>query len=523
MTNTPSNHLRLHVAEEIRDEARTAEGVDAIFGELRGPFADATGWSLELLTGLPASDRLDAAVEIPAGEIGVSAHLRIVPRPTKAGIIADQPTAQRLASAVARLAGKLLVAEDALWKREAELAAGVPVTLQSDAGAHLAVRLQSVLRGAAESAGCQAAGLYLLDSDTSVLKLRSCWGLPHDRLAAPARPLRGAIADLEALLGHAVVLDNLANFPHWNAPESFASAVCVPVSTPTVPLGTLWVFCDKARDFSAHETGVLEMAAGRLAADLEREMLLAEGLDGHRLKRQLAGAERLQHGQLPRVAPLVDGWEVAGCCDQRDPLGGDFYDWFPVSRGPRWGLAIGDALHAGVEGALVAANVRSALRAHARSINDPGRLLTAVNRTIWTSSAGDQSASLRTIVVEPNSGLVRVSAAGTLGMLALRRDGSWHSLARPTLCLGREPTQRYQTLQLEIDAGDVLVAYTDGYGEARGPDGIALAESTLADTLQPYLAAGVDQICDAVRATFDRHAPSHDDRTALVIRRRPAR
>jgi sigma-B regulation protein RsbU (phosphoserine phosphatase) len=321
-------------------------------------------------------------------------------------------------------------------------------------------------------------------------------------------------------LGHAVVLDDLAHFPHWNAPEDFASAVCVPVSTPTVPLGTLWIFCDRARDFTSHETGILEMAAGRLAADLEREMLLSEGLEGHRLKRQLVGAERVQRSQLPRVSPLVDGWEVAACCDQRDTLGGDFYDWFPLSRGPRWAFAIGDALHAGVEGAIVATNVRAALRTHAQAMHDPGRLITGVNRTFWTSSAGDQSASLACLAVEPDSGCVRLAMAGTVGLLAMQSDGAWHSMSRPTLSLGREPTERYQTLQFEIGVGDVLIAYTEGYQDARDGQGITLGEQALAEAITPHLTAPIDQIADAIRATFERHAKSHDDRTLVVIRRR---
>ena len=70
------------------------------------------------------------------------------------------------------------------------------------------MRLEAVLRGGTEAVDCQAAALYLLDDATSQLKMRSCWGLPLDRLAAPARPLKGAVADLEALLGHAVVIED---------------------------------------------------------------------------------------------------------------------------------------------------------------------------------------------------------------------------------------------------------------------------------------------------------------------------
>src|SRR5262249_30680354 len=155
-----------------------------------------------------------------------------------------------------------------------ELAAGVPVASRQGEEPHLAERLEAVLKGGAEAVGCQAAGLYLLDEATSELKLRAVWRLPEERLLAPARPLRGAVADLEALVGHAVMLEDTSLLPHWRCPEDFPAAVCVPVSSPSIPLGTLWTFSDRPRDFTPEETNLLEIVAGRLAADLEREMLL---------------------------------------------------------------------------------------------------------------------------------------------------------------------------------------------------------------------------------------------------------
>jgi len=219
--------------------------------------------------------------------------------------------ARELASAIGGMLNELLDARRALWQREAELAARAPLAPHPEEPAHLAVRLEAALKGGAEAVGAQAAALYLLDDATTELKLRACWGLPFDRLTAPARPLRGALADLEALLGHAVVLDDPQSMRHWRAPEDFSAAVCVPVSTATNLLGTLWVFCDKRRDFSEAQTNILEIVAGRVAVELEREILLHENLQLSGLKRQLAAASRLRRKLLPKLSPLIDGWRIA--------------------------------------------------------------------------------------------------------------------------------------------------------------------------------------------------------------------
>ena len=115
-------------------------------------------------------------------------------------------SARGLASAIGGMLEEILQLRRALIEREAELAAGVPLVPHPEEPEHLANRLEAVLRGGAQAVGCHAAALYLLDEATSKLKLRSCWELPLDRLTAPPRPLKGAVADLESMLGHAVVL-----------------------------------------------------------------------------------------------------------------------------------------------------------------------------------------------------------------------------------------------------------------------------------------------------------------------------
>jgi GAF domain-containing protein len=166
--------------------------------------------------------------------------------------------------------------EAALAEREAELAAGVPVVVRPRTTTHLAKRLEGVLRGGAESLNCQASAMYLLDDATTELKLRAQWGLGAARLAEPGRPLAGALGDLEALSGHAVVLEDDVLMELWRVPEPCGAAICVPISGPSSVLGTMWLFSAEPRKFSATQTNLAEIIAGRLAAELDREALIAQ-------------------------------------------------------------------------------------------------------------------------------------------------------------------------------------------------------------------------------------------------------
>jgi serine phosphatase RsbU (regulator of sigma subunit) len=428
----------------------------------------------------------------------------------------DPDAAQSLAGSIADLLGELLQTRTVLQQREAELAAGVPIVPHREDEKHLATRLEAVLRAGAEVVGGAAAAMYLLDEATSELKLRSSWGLPFDRLTAPARPLQGAIADLEALLGHAVVLNDPDTMDIWNAPEDFPTAVAVPIATPTTLLGTLWVFCNERRDFSDQETNILEVVAGRLAADLEREMLLRAGLDGAMLQKQIGAAERLQRNELPTIPPLLDDWDVAGWTAQAQGVGGAFHDWFSLPNG-LLAVAVGRAAEQGVAGAMTANAVKTAIRSHARYHRQSERILQQVNLTLWTGSAGDQHAAAFCGLVETATGRVCCSSAGRPSVLRLQSNG-WQSLTQSSPCLGEGPETDFDQFGHELQPGEMLLIL------ANGAAGCSVDEAELAEAMQGKLQLSAEELVVAAREFLDAHAasPEGQDRTILVVKRTTA-
>jgi serine phosphatase RsbU (regulator of sigma subunit) len=523
VVKTPTDYLKVYreqTPDVVRPEIEAVESLPAMLKAFR----QATGWSLEYtLDSEPArssaptwSTPVDPGVGVPPG------HVTLDPLGSDAdGPVAplDSEAAQQLAAAVGTMLGELMAAQHLLWHREAELAAGVPLVPAGDEQKHLARRLEAVLKGGAEAVGAHAAALYLLDEGTSELKLRSCWGLPRHRLTRPARPLQGSLADLEALLGHAVVLEDARLMRQWSVPEDFASAVCVPVSSPTTILGTLWIFSKKKRDFNEKQTNVIEMVAGRLASDLEREMLLREGVDGANLRRQMAAAQRQQRGGLPSIPPLLDGWDTAGWASQAHSIGGGFFDWFCLPDG-LMAAALGDAMNQGVEAALSATAVKTAFRAHAQYQRDIARLLAQVNLTLWTGSAGDQSANLFAGLVETSNGLVHFGSAGQLGVVVLR-PGGWESLTQPSTRLGEGPESSYQQQEYELRPGETLLIFSEGCRDAADHVGRRLGESGLADPLAAKSHLSAADLIALARDRLEAHGitPTDSDRAILAIKR----
>jgi len=514
-------HLRLHVEEQPQQPLPQLEEIQSLTGLCRS-FENLTGWRLRCVNEEGDASESAWSRQIEGTDNQVGQLLALDPPKGRGETRRGRPrrsyefdAAQELAESIGELLGELNESRRALWKREAELAAGVPIAQHGDDELHLAVRLDSVLEAGAKAVGCQAAAAYMLDDATRQLKLRSCWGLPKSRLLEAPRKLRGAAADLEALVGHAVVMEDTSLLPHWKVPEEFRSAVCVPISSPTTPLGTFWVFCDGVREFSVDQTNLIEIVAGRIAADLEREMLLQHSLQTKTLSRQLSHAAGWQTSRLPRIKPLLDGWQVAGWTRQADCLGGDFYDWFVLPDGSL-AVAVGDAQGKMIEAGLTAAALHSALKSHAAYRHTAGQMVQRVNETLWTASAGDQFGSLFYATIQPDCGRVEHAAAGHV-YAAIVGESLRSLTTSDTTPLGTQPDADCASSQQDMAPDEILVVFSEGIKRALTSANARL----LWRLIQRNRERNAEELADKLHSFIDRNFDEAvvDDQTVLVIKR----
>jgi phosphoserine phosphatase RsbU/P len=488
-------------------------------------FQETTGWPLVFGTGPASVDQVDILWSAPV-DPGVGAspgHLRIELGKTQnvAQLAARVPleAAESLAAAIAGMLQQTFALKKSLWKREAELAAGVPVAARPDEPQHLAARLEAALKSGAQYLGCESAALYTLDEATTELKLRSSFGLPFERLEQPARPLATALADLEALLGHAVALESTTTFRPWNVPELCHAALCVPVSSPTMPLGTLWFFSNVPRAFTAEQTNLAEIIAGRLASELERALLLHEQVQAISVQRQLDAASRMQQLSLAQPSPPIEGYDAAGWSCQAGALGGAFHDWRMLTDG-RIALTVADACDGGVAGALVAAALRSALRGALDGGRDVASIMAYLNEMLMTSGCGEEWAGMVLAMLSPNSGDIEIAAAGRPSALWLRPDAPL-ALLTPTLPLGLGDQRLLKPVSITLAAGEALLLYNRGFIESGDEQGRPLNEEALAQTLHRAGTATARQLIDVLCDRQEAHAlaPGAMDRCAIALRR----
>lgn len=272
--------------------------------------------------------------------------------------------------------------------------------------------------------------------------------------------------------------DILALSTYSSREEGAVKATSQPAGTGSADSG--------GRQLSAEERCALLLEIGRRSrGTLDLGQMFDRLLDA-----QVRLAREVQIGLLPRSAPNLPGWDIAGLCRPSLELGGDLYDHFPLAAGRRMepgragrhGLVIGDVAGKGVPAALIMATFRALLRARRDPAGDtesgdpvgPAVTVAAVSRLLRESTATRAFVTCCYAVLDADSGEIAYSSCGHPPALLARSSGALAALEELDNCgpaLGAFEHERFVERPVTLAPGDSLLLYTDGLTEALNPAG----------------------------------------------------
>jgi phosphoserine phosphatase RsbU/P len=520
-------HLKLHVGDSP-EEARNQVGAQAFdVNSLYSAFAEATGWRVcPAQAHLPHSPDNQGTLD-PNAPQPIQKRLRIVPDAPIDGMldigddfnVTSEQAAWKLLVQIDGMIQNLEQAESTLQRQEAQLASSVGVNIRSDESEILASKLRESLHRAVVQTSSDAAAIYLLDEGTNELKMRSCWGLPTSALSKPARQLRGSMADLEALLGNAVLLENTNLAPEWGCPENYAAALCLPIGSPTMPQGTLWLWSNSVRDFSSDDIDSAKAATEKILVDIERSILADEVLKTRSISRGVESASLIQATRLPDTQPLHSDYEIGGWTFQGQSLGGNFHSW-NYNRHGEIVAALGDAELTNTSGAIVATTLQTIVETCWNAKHESKQVMRKSNDMLWSANDGDWRCSLGYFKLDPNTGIGNYAIAGSVQGFVVGVNGYRILASVPTL-LGQQPDTAFENQALRMDGGDLLVFASEGLlsGLLNG----GLTQAILLETLQNMHDDPVDLIVDHLARQLPLRPTEgceQVDRSILILRRR---
>ncbi|MEU6352533.1 SpoIIE family protein phosphatase [Streptomyces sp. NPDC047072] len=304
---------------------------------------------------------------------------------------------------------------------------------------------------------------------------------------------------------------DLAELPERSGKQAWAF---LPLTASGHTFGVCVLSFDRPRVLNDEERALLSTISGLVAQSLERARLYDA---------ELTRSRELQRSLLPQALPELPACTAAARylpAGQGADVGGDWYDIIPLSGG-QVALVVGDVMGHGLPEAATMGRLRTAVHTLADLELPPDEIMGHLNDIV--SGMGEASyATCLYALYDPTTGVCTLSRAGHPPPALVRPDGSVHFPepdADPPLGAAKPP---FETVELEVPEGSLLVLYTDGLVESAKreiDEGMGELARLLGAAHADGTAVDLERLCDRLTAGLlptDQQAA--DDAAFLVAR-----
>jgi sigma-B regulation protein RsbU (phosphoserine phosphatase) len=255
--------------------------------------------------------------------------------------------------------------------------------------------------------------------------------------------------------------------------------------------------------------------------------LIVVAKEKERLQSELEIAREVQNQLFPRDVPSSKTLELKGVCMPARVVSGDYYD-FMAMPGSELAFAIGDVAGKGISAALLMATIQSTMRTQLSATNgatpkhfSAARLVAQLNRQLFANTTPEKYATFFFAIYDEARRALTYTNAGHLPPL-LVRAGEFTNLNPTGTVVGAFPFAKYEERTVELENGDIVVAYTDGIVEPENPYGEMFGENRMKDLVLRYAYEGSSAIIARTMEAVVQWTGSselQDDMTMVVVRR----
>jgi serine phosphatase RsbU (regulator of sigma subunit)/anti-sigma regulatory factor (Ser/Thr protein kinase) len=273
---------------------------------------------------------------------------------------------------------------------------------------------------------------------------------------------------------------------------------------------------------SMTELGLLAASINNMASKLKSAQ--ASFVEKERLDHEMELARQIQQSLVPKKDTVTGDFMVAGSQRAAEEVGGDYYDVFPL-QGGRIGLVVADVSGKGLGGCMVTSMLAVLIKTLSPAYSSPRALMIALQDSLMASLQPGTFVTMFYGILNSESGGLTYASAGHNPLFhykAATGKVEWHETAGIPLGIapGKPFGQSLTDDTLDIEPGDTLVQYTDGFSEAISASKEEFGLERLSELVGELAPAGgkvvIAGLQDAVDEWEESQAPS-DDKTLLVL------
>jgi len=279
--------------------------------------------------------------------------------------------------------------------------------------------------------------------------------------------------------------------------------------------------CDQLKETLREKDSEIELLK-KLKVAMEAELKQAQEVQ-FRMEEELNIARNIQQEMMPKGYPAFPERKEINIYGRLLPareVGGDFYDYYWLDNN-RLAMVVGDVSGKGAPASMLMAVCKALLKSKAKETISPAAIVTFVNKEMAKENHNYMFVTLFVGVIDVSVGQLTYTNAGHCQTLIRRTNMQIETLKvlHGPVVAAMEGIQYGETV-VDIAAGDIIFAYSDGITEAHNQQGELFSEKRLEQSIvkQDYkeVKALVEQVMTDI-LFFERGAEQFDDITALCL------
>ncbi len=274
--------------------------------------------------------------------------------------------------------------------------------------------------------------------------------------------------------------------------------------------------------FSQEDLEVLATVAMQTSAALQKFELYRAADETRRMEQDLKLAHEVQLRFLPDKPPGISGFKFFSYYRPATHVGGDYFDYVQLDE-HRCAIIVADVVGHGVAAALLMAKVAAESRFALAMNSNPVKAVEVINNAMSGMNL-DKFVTFLLCMLDSRSETIQIVNAGHMLPIIWRPDGSIVSMddIHAGLPVGIMENFAYESAEIEMPPGTIVVLYTDGVNEAMNDAGDELTTERVIEDIRTSQAKAPESIGKTICESIRRHvgdSPQTDDICLVCIGR----
>ena len=324
------------------------------------------------------------------------------------------------------------------------------------------------------------------------------------------------------LLSNDVQNDQNLRMFRTSSAATLKSLLCVPLLVKSKLIGILTLFNKKNdQNFTEDDQRLLAIIATQSGQVLETARLYEQEQAKLALEREVNAAREIQKSLLPKDIPGMPGIEVAAHSVPALEVGGDYYDFIPLSDG-HVEMVLADVSGKGLGAALLAAMGKGVLYSEVTRTQHPKAVIAETNRIIRQYLQRKSFITLLLALIDTSRRTLSVCCAGHCPPIVYKESqhaAEWLRVRGAALNFMED--LQCEEARLTLETGDVYVFFSDGITEAANARGELFGDERLKSLVEASHEQEAGEILNSILTAvslFSTGAKQSDDQTVVVLK-----